>query len=39
MEKMYNILYGELCDELIKTEVKLRGLELKIKSMKKSLLR
>ena len=39
MEKKYNILYGKLSEELIKTELKLRGLDAKIKSMKESQLR
>ena len=36
---MYNILYGELCEELVKTELYLRGLDLKIKSIIESSLR
>ncbi len=39
MEKMYNILYGELCEKLIKIELCLRGLDLKIKSIIESSLR
>lgn len=39
MEKEYNIFYGKLCEELIKTELNLRGLDTKIKSMKESSLR
>ena len=36
MEKKYNIFYGRLCEELIKIELNLRGLDTKIKSMKES---
>ena len=39
MEKIYNILYGKLIEELVVTELQLRGLDAKIKSMKESQLR
>jgi hypothetical protein len=36
MESKYNLIYGKLFEELIITELNLRGLEPKIKSMKES---
>ena len=39
MESKYNLIYGKLCEELIITELNLRGLDYKIKSKKESYLR
>jgi len=39
LEKEYCIFYGQLCENIIKLETSLRGLELKIKNTSKSVFR
>jgi hypothetical protein len=39
LEKNYNILYGRLCESLIKIELQLKGLDSKIQTMKDSQIR
>lgn len=36
MEKEYIIFYGQLCEQLIRIELQLRGLECKVATMKQS---
>ncbi len=38
-EKNYCILYGQLCENIIKLETSLRGLEIKIRNTSKSVFR
>jgi len=39
MEKEYIIFYGTLCEDLIRNELILRGLQCKVSNMKESLFR
>lgn len=39
LEKEYCIFYGQLCENIIKLETSLRGLEIKIKNTSKSVFR